>query len=362
MTLLESAAAPPALQGGLNVMPPRQVSGWCLWPDRAGARVTVEILVDGRVVAAMVAAQRFGGAGDGRHGFALTLPVALAGPATSVVEARERGGGTVFGRVVLFAEQIAQPIEDRLAALDRSVLHAPIIGQSRQFYPGVREAFAGAGAVLMQRAVGEVRSERRRLARRAPRLALAERPALSVIVAAAPGVDRTLDVLAGLQPLCDAEAVEVLLADDGADPRTLLLAQVLPGVRYVRERGGLRGSLLNQLVADAQGATLCFLDQDPPGGAWAWPPFAETPRTIHVGGAVAAALSQAAAVGRPAPQGRGAQAVALQVERAVVHEAGGFDPALHGTLAYADMALKGSLLGAQVSLVGRRPGTVPHLF
>jgi len=341
-------ARPRLVQGALTVTPPRQVSGWCLLPDDDAARVTIEMLVNGRVVAAMVAAQRFAGAGDGRHGFALSLPVALAGPATTVIEARERSTGTVFGRAVLFAEHIARPIENRLAALDRSVLRSAMIGQMHTQHPGLRQAIGGVGAALLDLAVGEVRGERSRLRRRAPRLALGGEPWLTVMVPAAAAVDRTLDRLTALQTLCDKTSVEIVLVDDGTDPATTLLPPLLPGLRYVRDRRGLTGSVLNLVAAEARGDVLCFLDQEPPADPWGWPQLGARPDAVHVGAPVAALLSRAAAHLRPALRSRGPHSVALHLSRALLREAGGFDSALQGPHAYADVALKCSVLGAPV--------------
>jgi len=75
--------------------------GWCHSPERPGKALRVEILADGRVVAAGVAARLQldlvrPGITEGYHGFSLPLPPeALSG---CMLEAREHVTGQVFAR------------------------------------------------------------------------------------------------------------------------------------------------------------------------------------------------------------------------------------------------------------------------
>jgi hypothetical protein len=346
------------VQGGVRFIPPGRVAGYCNLPDRPGYRATVDILVDGQPAVAMVAAQRFDGAGDGRHGFSVTLPAPVRGQSTHVIECRERGSGQIFARVVVCPEQIAQPFDARLAKLDTSVLRAPMPAQSARHQLVLRQSFRELGDALLHKDANPWQQARQRLARRLPRLALSGQPglgtpAVSVILPAAPAVDATLTTLVALQPLCDAMPTEILIADGGTDPRTLLLAPLLPGLRYVRCDAALPGHALNMLAAEARGATLCFVGSQPPPGPWAWPQFSgsggSNGAAVHLGCEAAAAFHLRGpwqtVVRRTAPSG-----MAVHLGRGQWREAGGFDPALSGTAAYADLALKCALLGTPVLL------------
>jgi hypothetical protein len=351
------AASPAVILGDLSFAPPRQVAGWCLLPARRGHRATVEILLDGHCVAAMVAAQRRDGAGDGRHGFSLALPVAPAGPATRLIEARERDSGVLFGRVVLFADRLAQPLEDRLATLDMGALHHPLLmpaaSGSGHAVAATRQAFGRLAAELRAHRGGAWRGERHRLAQCAPRLALCDAPSLSVILPASPSVDCTMEALVALQPLCDRMPTEILLADDGADPATLLLPQLVPRLRMMRVSAGLDGGALNMLAAEARGSALCFVATAPRSGHWSWPQFADAALpagAVHLGSVTEPACARLVALWKPLARHSFLHGFALHLARDQLLEAGGFDTTLCGEAAYADIGLKCSLLGAAVML------------
>jgi hypothetical protein len=336
---------PRLVEGQLRVDPPASVSGWCRLPEQPRARAEIEILVDSRPVLAITARQVLQGIGDGMHGFSLTLPVALRGPATCVVEARERDTGIIFGRVVLFEDAIAQPIEDRLSALDRSQLRHTPAASLPDPATLLRRHFGSLGAELLDPAgAAAIGRERAALARRVARLPLSARPAVSVIMAAAGSIGSTLGWFTALHGLAGAIPTEVILADDGAQPRTALLPQACPGLRYARDPAGLTGHALNQLVLDARAPTICFLDQAAESGPWAWPAPDPGERHVHLGGSLARIADTPHASRRHDPHG-----FALYLPRATITDAGGFEPALPAAEAYADLALKCALLGAELT-------------
>ena len=338
------------VQGALHFAAPARLSGWCTLPEQPAWRATIDIVVNGTLVASMVAAQRSDG-GDGRNGFSLDLRTVPPASITTVIEAREQGSALVFGRIVLFPEHLAAPIEHRLGALDTSVLRAPIKSAAAARV-GISEAMGALGRDLARHGQPDCTTERNRLAHLMPRLRLSEQPALSLILPAAPNADQTLHWLACLQPVCDSIDAELLLADDGADPASVLLPQLMRQLRYLRCRPGLPTQDLNLLVAEARGVNICFIEPPARQGAWYWPQFGPTaPARIQLGGVAAAQMARCGArrgysVQRCAPHG-----VALHMQRAHWRDAGGFDPALCGTVAYADLGEKIGMLGMPVTLL-----------
>jgi len=147
-----------------------------------------------------------------------------------------------------------------------------------------------------------------------------------------------------LQSLADTTPIEVIVADDGADPRSALLPQICPHLRYRRDRLGLVGSVLNTLVRDARGEMICFLDPDPPNGEWFWPEPALADRALHLGGRLAGIVDMPAGARRRDPHG-----FALYLAGADIFDAGGFEPRFQAMEAYADLAVKCRLLGAGIT-------------
>ncbi len=328
--------APPCLvQGELHADRAGLIDGWCLWPDRPGARATVEIAIDSVPVAAVQAARYFDGVGDGAHGFSLSLPGALAKSGTSVVEARETASGTLFGRVVLSPADIGQPAEDRLGRLDLRALNqwAPPADDA-----GLKSILAALGAILTGLDAGWVRRERNRLTRTAPRLKLSRQPELSIVVPVSDVLATTLGQLAAVPALCDRCPVEVILADDGADARHLLLVHAVPGLRYMRVPRGLQGATLNALAGEARGAAICFLQPGAHPGNWMWP---DGGCAVHLGGAAACGIPRPSV---PPPSRRAPHGFALYVPRGSLAIVGGFDAALRADTAYRDLALRCSVL------------------
>jgi glycosyltransferase involved in cell wall biosynthesis len=91
-----------ALEGYLDVVNGETVAGWAWQPDHPAEPVRLEIVVDGGVIAQVVANRERGdvrraGYGTGRYGFELTLPKPLSPFSRHVVQARRVSDKTELG-------------------------------------------------------------------------------------------------------------------------------------------------------------------------------------------------------------------------------------------------------------------------
>lgn len=125
--------------------------GWCHSPQLPGRPLRVEILADGVVVAAGIAARLQlelvrPGITEGYHGFALPLPEpALAGV---MLEARESLTGQVFARRLPARATDVEAWARDLAILGRGLtaMHA-MVGQQKPAHKGLAEALGTVGGV-----------------------------------------------------------------------------------------------------------------------------------------------------------------------------------------------------------------------
>ncbi len=336
---------PRLVEGEVLFHPPAYVHGWCRLPEQSSARAEIEILVGSSPVATISVGPAGGGTGDGRTAFSVILHAAPDESATCVIEARERSSGAVFGRIVLYEDAIAQPIERRLDLLDFSRLKRPLAAVPAGPATRLRRHFNALGTSLLEAAGRDgIGGDTVLLARHMPRLALSNRPVVSVIVPASPFLGTTLRGLAALQSLADKAQIEVIVADDGAEPRSALLQRICPHLRYRRDPAGLTGSVLNALVRNARGDLICFLDHDPPAGDWRWPHNSPADREVHLGGRAARTIDMPAAARRHDIHG-----FALYLARADIFYAGGFEPTLRAMDCYMDLVTKCRLLGAGVT-------------
>jgi len=139
-----------ALQGGI-------AHGWCHSPQLPGRALRVEILADGAVVAAGVAARLQlelvrPGITEGYHGFALPLPQsALEGV---MLEARESATGQVFARRLPVRATDILAWERDIAILGRGLaaMHAAL-GRQKPVHSGLAEAFGAAGRLYLSEGV-----------------------------------------------------------------------------------------------------------------------------------------------------------------------------------------------------------------
>lgn len=113
------------IQGDLNVRRTGAIDGWCWDTARPGARLAVELLVDGAVVATVAAdaarrdLQRRG-IGDGRHAFNVAVPAALLGGGERLVSARDGRSRVVFGQYFVGTPE-PPPADPSLDALEDEV-------------------------------------------------------------------------------------------------------------------------------------------------------------------------------------------------------------------------------------------------
>ncbi|GAB0117267.1 hypothetical protein [Acidisoma sp. 7E03] len=129
--------------------------GWCHSPERPGKALRVEILADGAVVAAGVAARLQlelvrPGITEGYHGFALPLPPeALAG---CMLEARESVTGQVFARRLPAQPRDLAGWQRDIALLERGLqaMHR-MIDQQPSAHAGLAAAFEAVGGVHLKK-------------------------------------------------------------------------------------------------------------------------------------------------------------------------------------------------------------------
>jgi len=352
------------VRGDLQVHPESHIAGWCMLLDEPMARATVDVMVDGHYNMRLVAAARGKDPGDGRHGFFARLPMPIEQSGTRVIEAREVRTGAVFGRVVLFPERIAQTLTDRLEALDCAPLRHPMIGAPNHFRPALLKGFRELALELRERSGAVWRQEAQLVARRAPTLRLSQTPAVSFIVPVAATLEATLVRLAHLRTMCAETAAELLVVDDGADPRAVLLPTLIEGLRYSREADRRSGNTLNELALATRGDMLCFTAEETPAAIWElpWRAMRDTANTIvHLGPALDAAIAPFQPVWRPVAQRSTAHGVALALTRERFMEAGGFDPFLRGEAAFADLAQKCGVLGTSAIIWRYQLASGPRL-
>lgn len=359
------------------------VGGWCWTPDAPGRRLAVEIFDGDEVLGAVVCARQrddlaAAKIGDGRHAFTFALPAAPAGGAKRAITVRERSSGRGLARFVLEPPPDDAPLDGIAAALGE--LHRAIDGLSPPGPPvGHRaaEALAGLGRRLSARGrppdwplpglparAARTSPERPFLARRPP-----SPPRLAIAIIAAPNVDATLAAIAAVGPEAARLGAEILVLDDGRDPRTVLLPSARRDLRYLREDGAGFADLANLAVSAARADVLGFIRSagardDPADGLSAAMAALEGADLVLAGRAAAAAAAAGdRELGLPAADGRAGRTPArplaagnvapagllLVVRRTLVIAAGGFDPRMDDDLACIDLALRAALLDARLA-------------
>jgi O-antigen biosynthesis protein len=278
----------PTLSGHLDrVSRDGWVSGWCWYPDRPGAHVELAVLVDEERVGALRADGfrpdlQQAGIGDGTHGFSFALPYAvLADKGTLRVSVQEAGTGRNLSDPVTVRLGRMAAAEERIIDLERQVrlLRGQIeelvhLGEVRDEDRAARELFStvaaffadlakggtapgsGYGAAGLQGALEDV------TARYAPvPLALPERLAATVIVAATASFDTLYRCFAALHEAGVDRTAEIVLLDDGGQGGSAaLLPAVVRNLRYVRLHDG--GGLIagrNEVARAARAPLLLFL-------------------------------------------------------------------------------------------------------
>ena len=338
----------------------------------------MEILDGDTVLAKVLAAEErpdlaASGIGDGRHGFRVTLPPPAAeSRGGRLIRARAAFNGLVFGQVVEEAPGLGAV--DRLdrAASELAVLQSEIAllqarltqrqAQARERSPlDHMAAFLAARSWRVPHAAPEdpafaAAMAQEALHRRHPGFTVAPppaAPAVTVVLLASPDCADTIAALRVLATTLRHENAELLLADDGRDPRTALLPSVASGLRISPPAGAGVAATLNAAADSARGGALLLLRADtaPPSGValtGLLHRIAADTQGLLVGGAVVDCLARwGLTLPEPGPVLAAPLDVMLAVPRRRWHEAGGLDPAQEdgAGLELADLCLRLQLLG-----------------
>jgi len=355
------------LRGDLHERPDGGFDGWCWDPDRPQQRLMVDLLVNDRVAASMVAGVFRRdvlalGCGDGRHGFALRLPPHLL-PAEEecLISARERASGTMFGRLLRAAPTLAPPGLDRAMAVaaDVGALWETLEECARRLgepsaSARVRVAFDGLARRCGARARGILAS--------GAALPVPAAPALSLLLRAGTAA-ATRQRIAALTPALEAASVELLLLDQQADPEAALLPAAFRNLPYLRIRPGASPAECLRLAAAARRGRMLALLGAPPAQPSAAALLAlarmaaAAPDTLLLGATAAEVAGAVAPCAEPPLRLPAALGLLIGGPRALWQRLGATPDALgaDATLAAADLALRARLLGHEWRCVEEPP-------
>jgi hypothetical protein len=361
-----------SMSGGIERAGPGRVEGWCWCAARPDAQLTVEILLDDETVATVVAGSfrpdlARAGKGDGRHAFVFDFPdrpdlnrfhLDQAG----VIGLREASTGQIVGRIRQLRADETQVEDARLERLREAV--APILAAASSPLPRpasvrLREICNALGDRLAARAdapdADMIAVALQSLARTLDPLALplVGAPDVSMVLRA---TDATLahGRIAALAPSLGAMRTELLVGDDGTDPRIAMLPTIIANLPLLRSEPGF-AALGNAAAAVARGRRLVLLDlagepASPPAGLA--DPFAGGERPVVAGPSV---LAAAARFGVPHLLGAeriagGDTAFRIGVALDAFHDLGGLDPMLgdDSDVCSLDFCLKAVLSGRPV--------------
>lgn len=367
------------LLGDLHERPDGGFDGWCWSPSRPEERLVVDLLVNDKVVASMVAAILRGdlvarGYGDGRHGFVLRLPPNLPEAAEEcLVTARERRSGAIIGRVLRPGQGVAPAGGRRVDRAEQWIAEAwegLEAARVRLGQPSAATRMRSVFGVLAARLADAPGAASRPWLPRpfggvglpdGPPVLLPNvaSPVLSVILPvgdAVPALRRIASLAVGL-----AQAgAELMAVDCGRDPLAALLPGRVRNLRYLRDplaAGTARAA--NLAAAHARGRWLVMLGDDTahPSAA-ALLALAEIavarPQAVLFGPAVIAAIAR---VDGPAPTHTAALPARLGVAFCLPRDQwrllGPLEAPLQdgAGLECADLAFKAALLGIPVVAV-----------
>jgi hypothetical protein len=390
----ETGDAPFQVLGQIERAAPDRLEGWCWDGARPGLRLTAEILLDERPVAAVPAALfrrdlAQAGIGDGRHAFVLHVPEhpepgAAAHldrrrlDAAGMIELREPSSGRIVGRLRQHAAEHTEAEDAQLVQLQR--LLAPLaLAAGRRLPPSPGSRLRAAFAALSDRLEAQADGWPADLAEIDPiacalhalrrthaklRLPIVARPAVTLLLHA-PTAAAHRQAVASLAPDLAGLSAEILLLDDGADPLTALLPLVIANLALARP--GAPAAPAAPAWAAARAPLLAWLD------AASVPPHPRlgamleaAARRVVVGPHVAAAAADLGLLDLLAPRWLppdvGAGCLLLAIERKLAEAAGGPDPALAGSAALAalDLALKARMLGRRVEAAPIVPGVAAN--
>lgn len=279
-----------AIEGALERLADGTLQGWCRSPDRPEARLVVEIL-DGDSIALSLVADLYrhdlaqAGMGDGCHGFQARLPDHPPGAGGRLIRAREKVSGVVFAS---FVEDMDSAGRTGIERLDRSAaeigaLQAEINALRRRIEQR-RQTGRPATALRDMSVLLSARSWRapaadphsaefavaaalEALRRQFPPITLQPPPIpdISLVLLAGPDVRQTMAALQALSGLTRIARLEIILADDGSDPRTALLHGLVNGLHIASstQRGASAaaqaGLAISEAASLAKGESLVML-------------------------------------------------------------------------------------------------------
>jgi hypothetical protein len=326
--------------------------GWCWSPRRPTARLALEFLVDNAVVATTTASRfredvRNRHFGDGYHGFNVALTKQLSGATPPrMVAAREAETGRVFWQTLLGDFAIPAGLHERVADAEAGIRTAAWSQALDAPGPG-RLALAAAGLGAAGRRLQE---KAKAAAPGAPNIMLPyiPSPAISLILDGGADAGKTLALIAAAAGTIGDMQAELIILDQGGDPRNIHLASQVTNARYVY------AASRNIAAADAMGETLVFLRNT---GRRIDLGLGQLAATRHHGPIVAPAI--AALAGHTAPDRFIASPDAsylgldLAISRNAFIAAGGFAEHMDEDSAAADLLLRG--LGDGTALIWREP-------
>jgi len=371
------------MSGGIERSGPGRVEGWCWCAARPDAQLTVEILLDDEPVARVVAGSfrpdlARAGKGDGRHAFVFDFPDRpdlnrLHLDQAGVIGVREATTGQIVGRIRQRRADETQAEDGRLERAREAlspILAAAMAPVPRPAAARLRDICAGLGDRLAARAdapEGDLFAVAlRTLARALPPIALpiVGAPDMSIVLRAADAAIAH-GRIAALAPALAAMRAELLMGDDGADPRAAMLPTIITNLPLLRSEPGF-AALGNAAAAAARGSRLVLLDLGGHLAASAADPaeaFAGGERPVVAGPSVLEAAARFGVIDMLAPERivGGDPAFRLGVTRDVFQHLGGLDPMLgdDSDVCSLDFCLKAVLSGLSVVALAapRRGGT-----
>jgi len=277
-----------------NVSDDGWVKGWAWYPGEPGRRVEIEILADGVVVGATLAATQrsdllSAGIGDGNCSFSFGLPPeVLRRPRGALVSIREKATGLTIAEPRLFQRREIQDALAKLADLedDARLLESSVAlagGRVAADQQATAELFRTVGDFFLQLAhvtaagkpPGSLRTLGAAIEHVTGRFAPIEfdgslDPALSICVEATGTLDDIYGTLRSIAAFRCAIGVEVVLFHTGAVDEAALLPLVARNLRYVHAEEGMTAiTQRNRVAESARGRIIVFLSgQADPCGEW----------------------------------------------------------------------------------------------
>jgi hypothetical protein len=258
----------PEILGEAGLDTDGMLHGWCWSPRRPEERLTLDILLDGAVIATVVASRfredvRNRKCGDGYHGFAILLTGHLSRmQGQGVLAVRERVSGGVFWQKIFGPVGLPDWFDSRLAALRGQVgacgARMPTAFDRRRDF--VASGFGAAGARLRRDPVMDARLRTGR-ARPAKAVALPHvaAPRLSLVLDGGNDAAATRGMIAAAAGVIGELRAELILIDRGGDPETALLPSRIPNLRYFYDDRSGFGPRRNMAAEFCRGRTILFL-------------------------------------------------------------------------------------------------------